>query len=77
MNWAAAATLSFMTFCIERRLTILPDPFVACISKCRRQPRSSPMTAKPITSPIRGVLGNVTFCCLSLSSSLGVIVLPD
>ena len=36
---------------------IRPDPFEACISKWSRQPRSSPITARPITSPTRGELG--------------------
>ena len=53
MNCAAAATLSFITFCIEPRLKIRPDPFVACISKWRRQPWS-PITAKPDDLADRG-----------------------
>ena len=38
MNWAAAATLSFITRCMEPRLTILPVPFNAWTSKLRMHP---------------------------------------
>ena len=70
MNWAAAATLSFITRCMEPRLTIRPVPFKAWTSKLRMQPRSSPMTARPMTSPTVGLLGRVT-CLLPVGVGQG------